>query len=132
MEEGFINNLVKEKQLINKLVIGTEVEKQLVHTLFIKWYRLLFFETHQRKCLNLGAGGLACFHNGHHIHRKNNFNRFNNNLFSLKRLLHRYFLVLQQQINCHSQYNHKHALASYMSTVFENDQKRSLNFSWSF
>jgi len=46
----------QEKQLINKLVIGTEVEKQLVHTLFIKWYRLLFFETHQRKCLNLGGG----------------------------------------------------------------------------
>ena len=35
--------------------------------------------------------GLAGFHNGHHIHIKNNFNRFNYNLFSLKRLLHRFF-----------------------------------------
>jgi len=61
VEEGFINNLVKEKQLINKLVIGTEVEKQLVHTLFIKWYRLLFFKhiKENKVCLNLGRGAVG-------------------------------------------------------------------------
>jgi len=84
------------------------------------FFKATFFQrTHQRKVFFL-SWGLAGFHNGHHIHRKNNFNRFNYNLFSLKRLLHRFFFGVAAN-NCHSQSQARTRILCF--TKFENHPK---------
>lgn len=81
-----------------------------------------FFKGHiKERCFFL-SWGLAGFHNGHHIHRKNNFNRFNYNLFSLKRLLHRFFFFFGVAANnCHSQSQARTRILCF--TKFENHPK---------
>ena len=125
-EEGAFNNIKWTKNLSYKYVRGgmmgsmyAKIETNKKKEFFFS--RQHFFKGHiKERCFFL-SWGLAGFHNGHHIHRKNNFNRFNYNLFSLKRLLHRFFFFGVAANNCHSQSQARTRILCF--TKFENHPK---------